>query len=373
MKKSLKFAVAAVAGTALALGSSGVAIADDHDDKARGSVETHERVNLKSATGDDNDNGRSSYLTFTLEGSDDEHVIYCIDIGTGLETKYWQYEQSWEEVGVDELGKVLWILHNGYPNVDAVALGEAADVELGDWTERENQVNAYKGTQAAIWHFTDGFRLHQDAVVNGSDEESAYVFAVYNYLVENAEDLPEPPSELFLEIEDLRESDELDGDIAGPFQLNTNSGEITFEIEGGVILNSEGEETTTLYNGDQFYIQVDEGVELVKLSGEGKLVTPIGRAFHPEPHWEHVNGGFSTMSDEPRSQKLILAEPVQKDVSEEFKFELEVTPEEPAPKLPVTGTSLTIAATSGAALLAAGAIAMVMLRRRKAAASWGDA
>lgn len=371
MKKTMKTAVAAVAGTALALGSSGVAFADNDEDNGpvQGVVTTgDERFSLEGG-------GSGSEITMQLDENGDSLVVYCIDIDTNIAPKYIHEERDWESIGVDELGKVLWIMLNGHPNAEPAELAENAGVELGGdgWEDSDDVFAAYIATQAAIWNFTDDNNF--EGKVNGHDRDLSHlndaVSGIHDYLVESAEDVPEPPSEVSVELEDLRESEDFEDNVTGPFQVNTNAGQISFEVEGGHLLNEDGEESSTFNDGDQFYVEANDDAEYVKVEGAGELTASIGRAFEPiDKKAKHHSSDASVQAEPVEGQKLILAESWDKPVS--AKFELEVQ-EEDVPRLPVTGTSLTVAATSGAALLAAGAAAIFMLRRRNAAGNWGDA
>lgn len=374
MKKTMKTAVAAVAGTALALGSSGVAFADNDEDNGP--------VQGVVSAGDESfrlgGDGRGSELSIQLDENGDSLVVYCIDIHTPLAFDYIHEERDWESIGVDELGKVLWIMLNGHPNTEPAELAESAGVELGGdgWEDSDDVFAAYIATQAAIWHFTDDWEFGGNVDPVGDNRDLDHlndaVSGIHDYLVESAEDVPEPPSDISLELEDLRESEDFEDNVTGPFQVNTNAGEISFEVEGGHLLNEDGEESSTFNDGDQFYVEANDDAESVKVEGAGELTASIGRAFEPIDK-KHKNGAakdFNAQAEPIEGQKLILAESWDKPVSDKFKLDVQ---EEDVPRLPVTGTSLTVAATSGAALLAAGAVAIFMLRRRNAAGNWGDA
>ena len=93
--------------------------------------------------------------------------------------------------------------------------------------------------------------------------------------------------------------------------------------------------------------------------------TPAGRTFVPvDAEGADVEG-----------QRLILAEEHTSDYAAEIEFEIaveEVPSESPKPQLPVTGASLTTVASVGGAVLLAGIVAMVLMRRRAARADWGS-
>lgn len=103
------------------------------------------------------------------DGDDEiDAYAYCIDLATYLEFDQVHDEGTWDASGVANLGQITWILGN-YPASSATSPTTAAAV------------------QAAIWHFTDGFELSTTDTSN-SDE----VIALYQSILADAEAVLEP-------------------------------------------------------------------------------------------------------------------------------------------------------------------------------------
>ena len=86
----------------------------------------------------------------TIDGV--ESKAYCIDIGTDIDGSPTYEEIDWASSGIDNLEIVEAILSAYYPNGD----GPAGYALVGS-----NEHKA-RGTQAAIWHYTDGFEPSLD-------------------------------------------------------------------------------------------------------------------------------------------------------------------------------------------------------------------
>ena len=79
---------------------------------------------------------------------------YCIDINTPVDSGDELDEIEWETSGVENLEAVGAILRHYYPN------GDGPDGHQITGTPAEKAA----ATQAAIWHYTDGFELNRAAV-----------------------------------------------------------------------------------------------------------------------------------------------------------------------------------------------------------------
>jgi len=359
MKKNwLRAAVALSAAGALGLGMAGTASAEEDQPTAiRGAVETEPGWNVINAGGSGQQAAR---IFITPEGSDQRVEAYCIDLHTSLKTEFLYEEGAWDESNVGNLPQVQWILHNSYPSATPANLAEAAGADLTELAEGDHVFAAYTATQAAIWHFTDQFELAEGDSTNKGDVEDAAVSAIYDYLVANATEMPEPITELTFD-------GPTTGDMSekiGPFSVTTPGGDATLSIEGGRLVDADDNEIDTVANGGEFYIRPDDGVTDITVTGTATVTTPTGTIFLATDE----QAAMGTFASKDESQKLILAEVIQGETAAELQ--ISVTGE---PRLPVTGLSLTNSLLLGAALLIAGAVALVIIRRRRTAATWGDA
>src|SRR5690606_15563627 len=184
-------------------------------------------------------------------------------------------------------GKVNWILQNSFPKVDAVKLAEASGVE--GLTEEQ----AVAGTQAAIWHFSNGVEFTDQ----GNEEN---VFALYTYLVEKAdgEDVAEPDASLTIAPESAEGKA---GETIGEFTVTTSADSVPLTLdapEGVELVDVEtGEAVETASNGDVFGFKVPEGTEAgeASVSGTVSATVDVGRLF------KGVEG-------QPATQTLITAD-----------------------------------------------------------------
>ncbi len=367
IKKALKGSLAAVAGLALAFGSGGVATAQDVAPFAEGDIRTEGGVGLNGLPGSRNVN--ANIIKIELDGT--ERITYCIQINVGLKPGYTHQERAWDEANVDrreDLPRVLGVLTIGFNGSNAADLIDAAGVgdnDFGDYSERQI---AYAGTQAAVWALTDSWEINADNPTIGGEGVDAAVLGIQTYLLDNAESIEEPDMEPYFETDDSEAA--VDGAVYGPFTVSTNLGSVKFQQpEGATIIDENGEAITEFTDGQVFSVEFDEAeTGSISLVTESVTwTTPVGRTFVP------VDGD----SNELEGQNLILAEAHEEELTAELEFEITIedVPEEttPAaqPKLPKTGTDLTMVAGIGAGVLAAGVVALVLMRRRAASAGAG--
>lgn len=371
MTKALKGTLAAAAGIALALGGVSTAVQAQEDGPgilAAGDVSTSTGIRLH---GDVNGSPKSPQASLIdLEVADGEHrTVYCIQINVPLLPGNTHEERAWDDVPVEQLPLVLGVLVNGYNGSNADELLAAAEVVDGDFGSFSADQIAYAGTQSAVWSLTDGWTLKADAT-EGSDALDAAVTAVQNYLLDNSEPIEEPDFEPAFEVDDSAAV--ADGTKVGPFTVATNLDAITFaQPDGATIVDENGEAVTSFVDGQTFYVEfADElGTSVSLVADTITWTTPVGRTFVPvDGSGEGVEG-----------QRLILAGAHTTEYTPELTIEIaveEVPTESPAPPketLDKTGTDLTMIASLGGAVLLAGVVAMVLLRRRSAArADWGS-
>ena len=323
-------------------------------------------------------------------------TAYCIDLETGIRGGAGYDESSWENYpgrgDFAEPAKVHWILQNSYPEKTAAELAAAAGVD----NPRFGDAEALGATQAAIWHFSNGAEMTANEP-NGVKE-------VYDHLIENAEDLPqtaEPDASLSITPETA--SGEAGG-VVGEFEVASSASDIPVSIgdgapEGVELVDIEtGEPVATVNDGDTVGFNVPEGTAegsaSFSLSTTARVET--GRLFlgdeesSPTQTLITAEGGDTEVSasasadwtaggqtppptDEPSESPSPTPEP-----SDEPSTSPSPTPTpspEPStpaddnntPSLPVTGGALAGLVAAGVAALGAGAGAIYLSRRRKAA------
>ncbi|WP_258863072.1 thioester domain-containing protein, partial [Marinitenerispora sediminis] len=243
--------------------------------------------------------GRFRTNLFRLELEDGTVLLtYCIDVKTGIRSGADYVEDSWEtypgQGAFAEPAKVHWILQNSYPTVEVAALAEAAGIE--GLTEEQ----AVAGTQAAIWHFSNGIDL--------SGRNDGNVQALYDYLVENAQDLPqtaEPDASLSIT---PATAEGRAGETIGEFTVSTSAASLPLTLEGpeGVQLVDleSGEPVETVGNGDTFGVSVPADAAPGEASVSGSVTAEVhtGRLFRGAP-------------GEDPTQTLITAEGGEAEIS----------------------------------------------------------
>jgi LPXTG-motif cell wall-anchored protein len=367
MTKALKGTLAAAAGVALGLTGTAAAHAQDEEagTLAAGNVVIEDGgIQLHGEANGTDKNPHASMIALDM-GDGDLRSVYCIQLEVDLEEQYLHEERPWEDVPVEDLPMVLGVLLAGYDGTNAGELIEAAGLASDDYGDVTQDQLAYAATQSAIWSLTDGWVLDtQDPT--GDDVADSIVPDLQAYILEQAEPVDEPDLEPYFEVDDSAAKTE--GSTVGPFTASTNLEALNFgQPEGATIVDENGEEITSLTDGQVFYVKFDEAKtgSVTLVTETFTWTTPAGRTFVPvDAEGADVEG-----------QRLILAEEYTEEYSAEIEFEIvveEVPSESPKPQLPVTGSSLTTVATVGGAVLLAGVVAMVLMRRRAARADWGS-
>jgi TQXA domain-containing protein len=185
----------------------------------------------------------------TIDGVDG--TAYCIDIFTGIDD---DAEPSWNEVdwatsGIDNLETVEAILRHYFPNGD----GPEGYTLTGTPDEKA------MGTQAAIWHFTDGFVLTDD-----TDENPANVIANYETIlaaVENGLDGFGEPT-VTLGITPPASTEGVVGGLVGPYVVDTTAESVTVTpSEGLTLVDSEGAPFTgEIVDGTELWLSADDAM-----------------------------------------------------------------------------------------------------------------
>ena len=384
--------IAASAAAFLALGLAAPAAADNDDVVRARYTSNHqsgETVHMDGRTIGTN------LFNLDIEAGG-KAITYCIDIETGIRSGAWYNEDDWANYpgkgafADSEPGKVLWILQNGYPELSGSELAAAAGTDV-----RVSDKEALGATQAAIWHYSNGASL--------DERNKPAVKAVYEYLVESAEELAQTPASLSVTPDSATGKA---GETVGEFVISTSASEIPVTLdapEGVELVDVEtGEAVTTVDNGDKVGFTVPEDAEAGQASFSLETTSTIqrGRLFKGEDPNKAtqtlitaedtettVKAGAGVewaASDQPTPEPEPEPEPEPTPTEEPDEPEPKPTPtEEPGepgddkpapgkddePKLPVTGGALAGLVAAGVAALGAGGGAIYLSRKRKAGAA----
>jgi TQXA domain-containing protein len=335
------------------------------------------------------DQGEVSTSLFNLKLEDGTVLqTYCIDFETDIRRNAAYQEDAWANYpGKGEFtspAKVHWILQNSYPTLSAADLATAAKV---DGLSNEQAMAA---TQAAIWHFSNG--------VNLLDDNNAKVKAVYDYLVENAQDLPqtsEPDASLSIT---PATAEGTAGSTIGEFTIETSAASVPLNVDapdGVELVDLEtGEPVTEASSGDKLGFEVPADAA----PGEASVSASVSAEVH-------AGRLFKGTEDKP-TQTLITAESGEAEVSAAASVSwTEGTQPSPSPSpstppsespspsptpsetpspspsetpddrptpdddedLPLTGAAIGGLVAAGVAAVGAGAAAMYLSRKRRGA------
>lgn len=337
-------------------------------------------------------------LLITEGGKGQTATAYCVELPTPLEDNTELEEVPWNEHPNDETQFkanakfVNWILHNSYPTLsikDARTAFELPDV-------KESSLIA--GTQAAIWHYSDGADLREENPTVEGDDVDADVLAVYKYLTgeKNTGKDQEPAPTLDIK-QDLLEGT-AGGALIGPFQVVTTSeNDLTLEAEvpeGVTFTDKDGqplqEQQGTLgaqavTRTSEVFVKVDKDVE----PGEIEFTVHATAKLH---------GGrlFVARDGQGKTQSLVIAKTTDADVKDSAKAKWIAGPIVSSPTSPTTTTTTTTTAPTttttpapaagggednlantgasifvplliGVGLLGAGAGVLLFMRRKRAA------
>ncbi|MFV2111748.1 Cys-Gln thioester bond-forming surface protein [Micromonospora sp. LOL_025] len=371
-----RIALATVAGGALAIGAVAPAAAADKTGVAKSVKGSNVTLLL---------NGQpksTGALALKIDGK--LVPAFCIDYHTNVAIDGKYKEGTWDESQVKNLGKVQWVLTHGYPNADSAKLLAAAGATAPAKAEADKLL--YFGTQTAIWNFSDGVKLG-DWVDNQKllgKKQYDVVKKVHDYLVANATDQPEPKAELSV---DPASAKATVGEKAGPFTVKGPAGEITLAVDGGSAVDAEGRQVTTTTNGGQFWLTAD-GAGEVKVTVSAQDSVSFGRVFlftGQRAAQKLILGGSTGSTVTAEAEAAFAAAPTESpSPSAPAESPSPSTPAEspspsapvdsPAPStspassggdLPLTGSPIAASIAAGVALLAAGAVAVLLFRRRK--------
>jgi Thioester domain len=218
---------AGVASLALAAGLVGTfaapSSADGGSGEFQGLSELHQTVK-GHLPGGGNLYPKAGLLNLQVEGSSDVDLAYCVEFTGGLEEGETLPEVPWDGSAIANRDAVERILNSYFP----IGVGpEGYEIE---GTDSEKAA----GTQAAIWHFTNGFELE------GSNGHPA-VLANYQTILDAVADgvLPALGGPVTLSIEGDTDVDAIPGQLIGPFTVHTSTASVDLTPSDGVTLHDE--------------------------------------------------------------------------------------------------------------------------------------
>jgi TQXA domain-containing protein/LPXTG-motif cell wall-anchored protein len=312
----------------------------------------------------------------------EDHTLletYCVELDVNArrharlaEAPWADYPDAGEQFNAHP-EKVLWILHNSYPNVTLGDLSAKAGAQL-------DEAEAIAGTQAAIWHFSNGADL--DATGNPAD-----IAALYGYLTGSANTgvAQQPP--VSLSITPAGGAEAQAGAAAGPFTVHTTAAHVTLKVDGpdGVhAVGPGGAPLTTIADGTQFWLSAPAGAATGEATvsafakaevQKGRLFVGIDNDTHPtqtlivaantkaavtaesSARWTPAAPSTSTTTTTTRP-------PVTTSTTPSNAFTVPATPSQGGP-LANTGASVLPALGLAVLLLAAGIGALLLQRRRR--------
>ena len=238
---------------------------------------------------------------FTLKTANGTIQTYCIDIDHGVNTddKVEYQEADWKSSSLgaankaDAAAKIRWILENSYPKVtDLTAL--AKTVGAAELTKAD----AAAGTQAAIWHFSDG---KKQAVPKNANAKKLTEYLAGD---RNKGIAAEPKPSLALAPESVAG---VPGSKLGPFTLNSSAGEVKLALSGdtagkAALVDKDGKPLAALKGpiakDTQFFLDVpaDSADGSATVTASATTTVPTGRVF--------LSKGYTAKK---HSQTMILA------------------------------------------------------------------
>ncbi|MEU4740708.1 thioester domain-containing protein [Actinosynnema sp. NPDC023658] len=361
--------------------------------------------------GNDREDGKQAFNASLIglrltNGSDKQTAkAYCVELptplqdGTPLEEVPWGQHPNPDTKFKENAAKINWVLQNSYPALDA-----AKAYEQYGLNPKNKESILIAATQAAVWHFSDGVNLRKDNAT--TEDEDVYdgtvddlAFKVYEYLTTKAEDLAEPKPTLSIEPGELSGKA---GEKIGPFTVATTASEaiLTAELPAGVSIVDANGNPLSVVDPDalnaaseptkvaEVWVKVDSGVE----PGEVEFTVSASAKLR--------SGRLFVSSDSRhKTQSLIIAQSEDFPVTATAKAKwvegtvvtttteattttaptTTTTTEAPTTTTTVaagggnndnlasTGASIFVPLAIGIGLLAAGAGALLFLRRKRAA------
>jgi TQXA domain-containing protein/LPXTG-motif cell wall-anchored protein len=343
-------------------------------------------------------------LKITTSAGSKTAKAYCVELPTDLDTGKELEEADWEQHPLpgtrfkENAGLINWVLQNSYP---AISTEKAAELYGIGGTKTSVVVAA---AQAAIWHFSDGVSLRrenstveEEDLAGGTVDEQVY--KAYEYLVDHAQKLEQPKPTLGIEVDEP--SGKAGGKI-GPFTVSTTADKFTLtaDLPDGVTIVGEDGQAVQVAGVDarsaappqkisKFWVQVAEGTApgSVEITANAEAELRVGRLFvsaNPDQRVQSLVIASSQASNVTAKTKATWSEaPVQTQPSTPSQTSSSTpAPTTTAPtttttavvasggdtdELASTGASIFVPLLVGLGLLGAGAAALLVVRRKRAA------
>jgi TQXA domain-containing protein/LPXTG-motif cell wall-anchored protein len=394
-RRTLARVGALVAGTATALSLAALPASAEgaKADIVSGGGDSGHNVNL----GQGSRNMQTTLFTLNIEGGNTLRA-YCVEISVSVDPKRSMFESPWDEFPNPDSpfhanrAHINWVLHHGFPVKDLAELEQTLTeqgVELHNGLDKKE---AIAGTQAAVWHYSDGKDIDRDDPSSARDAGSdADVLALYDYLTgESNVGIEEPAPALKVSPETV--SGEA-GDRLGPFTVATTGeiNEISAELPEGVTLtDADGNALAAgdITDGTEIYVDVpaeaEAGSGAFSLNATAHLAT--GRLFVSEGYQRKPAQSLIVASSEDTKlsagatvEWAPAAQPTQPEETTETPVPSE-TSEAPAPTettepsvkpqagsedLAQTGASPMLPLLIGLGLVGAGTGAILLQRKKK--------
>ncbi|MGH3747573.1 MAG: thioester domain-containing protein, partial [Micromonosporaceae bacterium] len=280
LKTASTAAIAAVAVLALAA-PAGADPVRGHFEGSQSGTASH----VKIMKGSDKRESSTSLLRLNVGGK--VLLTYCIQLNTTVKKVGYQ-ETGWSDTTLGANAKhINWILHHSYPYLTTGALAKGAGLDAAPTAP-----NAVAGTQAAIWHYSDGFNLRMG-------ENDPVVEAIYTYLTGAANTgLDNEPAPTLSLSPDTVSGEP--GKLLGPVTVTTTSKQAAVALagapKGAKLLGPDKKtEVTTAKNGDKLWVSVPENAP----DGNAKVTADVVGKVSPG----RVFKGYGAQ----KTQTLILA------------------------------------------------------------------
>ncbi len=318
---------------------------------------------------------RAGMFNLEIDGEVDA-LAYCIDINTPIRTGDTVDEIEWATSGVDNLDKVEAILRWYHPN------GDGPEGQQITGTDAQKAA----ATQAAIWHYTDGFELTDDTANNPQQIIDNYK-TILEAVEGGLEGFGEPTVSLSITPPEST-SGEAEG-LVGPYLVNTSADEVTLTPSEGVTLHNEDGSpfTGAVVDGTQIWLSSNaEGSGSISASASAEV--GAGRVFFTEGVQRLILA--STITTDATAEAPVSFSPATTTTTESTTTTTEATttttvpitvqstvPDEPTTTvpitpnqdegggLPVTGAQSLMLVGVAAVLLAVGAGFGIVSRRKR--------
>jgi|RhiMethySRZTD1v2_1073278.scaffolds.fasta_scaffold00875_13 TQXA domain-containing protein len=286
----------------------------------------------------------------TIDGTPSQ--AYCIDIFTPISGSPSYDEVDWATSGVDNLATVEAILRHYYPNGD----GPEGFTLTGSNAEKA------MGTQAAIWHFTDGFDLNGSTTHNSANVIANYE-AILAAVADGLEGFGEPS--VTLTITPPASTVGETGGVVGPYVVETTATSVTVTPSEGVsLVDSEGEPFTgEVVDGTELWLSSDSEGE-GSISAVATAEATAGRVFHAANQQTLILAAPVTVEAEADAVVSFQAAPPETTTTstpeETTTTTVPITPETSVVTTPPTTVTVTPEAGTGGGLPVTGAQSIVL-------------